>query len=39
MLDLAASVAGAFQSVVGQERKVKVVVRPYDVEKSGWVSF
>jgi hypothetical protein len=37
--DLAASVAGAFQSVVGQERKVKVVIRPYDVEKSGWVSF
>jgi phenylpyruvate tautomerase PptA (4-oxalocrotonate tautomerase family) len=37
--DLAARVARAFQSVVGQERKVKVVVRPYDVEKSGWVSF
>jgi hypothetical protein len=37
--DLAASVAGAFQSVVGRERKVKVVIRPYDVEKSGWVSF
>jgi hypothetical protein len=37
--DLAARVAGAFQAVVGQERKVKVVIRPYDVEKSGWVSF
>lgn len=37
--DLAARVAMAFQSVVGQERKVKVVIRPYDVEKSGWVSF
>lgn len=37
--DLAAGVARAFQSVVGQERKVKVVIRPYDVEKSGWVSF
>jgi len=37
--DLAARVAKAFQSVVGQERKVKVVIRPYDVEKSGWVSF
>ena len=37
--DLAARVARAFQSVVGQERKVKVVIRPYDVEKSGWVSF
>jgi hypothetical protein len=36
---LAAEVARAFQSVVGQERKVKVVIRPYDVEKSGWVSF
>ncbi len=36
--DLAARVAGAFRSVVGQERKVKVVIRPYDVEKSGWVS-
>jgi hypothetical protein len=37
--DLAAGVARAFQSVVGQERKVKVVIRPYPVEKSGWVSF
>ena len=37
--DLATRVARAFQSVVGQERKVKVVIRPYDVEKSGWVSF
>jgi phenylpyruvate tautomerase PptA (4-oxalocrotonate tautomerase family) len=37
--DLAARVARAFQSVVGQERKVKVVIRPYDVERSGWVSF
>ena len=37
--DLAERVARAFQSVVGQERKVKVVIRPYDVEKSGWVSF
>ena len=37
--DLASRVAQAFQSVVGQERKVKVVIRPYDVEKSGWVSF
>ena len=30
--------AEAFQSVVGGERKVKVVIRPYDVEKSGCVS-
>jgi len=36
--DLAARVARAFQSVVGEERKVKVVIRPYDVQKSGWVS-
>jgi hypothetical protein len=37
--DLAARMAMAFQSVVGQDRRVKVVIRPYDVEKSGWVSF
>ena len=37
--DLAARVARAFQSVVGQERKVKVVIRPYDPGGSGWVSF
>ena len=36
--ELAVNVARAFQAVVGQERKVKVVIRPYDVEKSGWVS-
>jgi hypothetical protein len=36
--DLAGRVARAFHSVVGQDRKVKVVIRPYDVEKSGWVS-
>lgn len=35
---LAVGVARAFQSVVGQDRRVKVVIRPYDVEKSGWVS-
>ncbi len=37
--DLATRIATAFQSVVGQDRRVKVVIRPYDVEKSGWVSF
>lgn len=37
--DLAESVAQAFLSVVGRERKVKVVIRPYDVDKSGWVSY
>jgi hypothetical protein len=36
--ELAANVAVAFQSVVGQERKVKVVIRPYAIEQSGWVS-
>jgi hypothetical protein len=36
--DLAAEMATAFRSVVGQDRKVKVVIRPYDVGKSGWVS-
>lgn len=36
--DLATRVATAFQSVVGRDRKVKVVIRPYDVGKSGWVS-
>ncbi len=37
--DLAERVARSFQSVVGQDRRVKVVIRPYDVGKSGWVSF
>jgi hypothetical protein len=36
--DLAARVADSFQSVVGRERKVKVVIRPYDIGQSGWVS-
>ena len=37
--ELATRMAEAFRSVVGEDRKVKVVIRPYDVEKSGWVSF
>jgi hypothetical protein len=37
--DLATRMATAFQSVVGLERSVKVVIRPYDVQRSGWVSF
>ena len=37
--DLATKMAVAFQAAVGRDRKVKVVIRPYDVEKSGWVSF
>jgi len=37
--ELATRVARAFQRVAGSERNVKVVIRPYDVERSGWVSF
>jgi hypothetical protein len=37
--ELATRVARAFQRVVGEERRVKVVIRPYDVQRSGWVSF
>ena len=37
--DPATRIATAFRSVVGEDRRVKVVIRPYDVEKSGWVSF
>ena len=36
--DLAMRMALAFRSVVGDDRRVKVVIRPYDVETSGWVS-
>jgi hypothetical protein len=35
---LAGRVAEAFRAVTGTERKVKVVIRPYDVGRSGWVS-
>ena len=37
--ELATRVARAFQRVAGADRKVKVVIRPYDVGTSGWVSF
>jgi len=37
--ELATRVAKAFRMVAGSDRQVKVVIRPYDVEKSGWVSF
>jgi hypothetical protein len=37
--ELATRVAKGFQGVVGSDRRVKVVIRPYDVEQSGWVSF
>ena len=36
--ELATRLAKAFQSVAGEERSVKVVIRPYDVDVSGWVS-
>ena len=36
--ELATRVAKAFQAATGTDRKVKVVIRPYDVETSGWVS-
>jgi hypothetical protein len=36
--ELATRVATAFQAVAGRDRKVKVVIRPYDVEASGWIS-
>jgi phenylpyruvate tautomerase PptA (4-oxalocrotonate tautomerase family) len=37
--ELAARVANAFQTVAGKDRRVKVVIRPYALEMSGWVSF
>jgi phenylpyruvate tautomerase PptA (4-oxalocrotonate tautomerase family) len=36
--ELAARVAESFKSAAGQDRHVKVVIRPYDVETAGWVS-
>ena len=36
--ELATTVADAVRSVVGSDRMVKVVIRPYDVGTSGWVS-
>ena len=36
--ELATRLAKAFQAVAGEDRKVKVVIRPYDVGASGWVS-
>ena len=36
--ELATRLAKAFQTVAGEDRRVKVVIRPYDVESSGWVS-
>ena len=36
--ELATLVANAFKAVAGGERKVIVVIRPYDVGEAGWVS-
>ncbi len=36
--ELATRLARVIQSVAGEDRRVKVVIRPYDVERSGWVS-
>jgi len=36
--ELATRIAKGFRSVAGEDRKVKVVIRPYDVGTSGWVS-
>ena len=36
--ELATRVARSFQEAVGRDRRVTVVIRPYDVGKSGWVS-
>jgi hypothetical protein len=36
--ELATRVAEGFRSVVGRDRHVKVVIRPYDVGAAGWVS-
>jgi hypothetical protein len=36
--ELAARAAAAVQRVTGSDRKVKVVIRPYDVAGAGWVS-
>ena len=35
--ELAERVAVAFQEVAGADRRVKVVLRPYAVESSGWI--
>jgi hypothetical protein len=36
--ELATAVGHAFKGVVGRDRKVTVVIRPYDVGGAGWVS-
>ena len=36
--DVALRMASAFQRVVGSDRRVKVVLKPYDLGAVGWVS-
>ena len=36
--ETARRMAVAFRDVVGADRQVKVVLKPYDVDRSGWVS-
>jgi hypothetical protein len=36
--ELATRVAEAFKGVAGPGRMVKVVIKPYDIGRSGWVS-
>jgi hypothetical protein len=36
--ELATRAGTAFQCVTGSDRKVTVVIQPYDVEGAGWVS-
>ena len=36
--ELARRMAVAFREVVGADRRVKVVLKPYDITRSGWVS-
>lgn len=36
--ELATRIAAAFRSVAGEDRRVTVVIRPYDVAGAGWVS-
>jgi len=37
--ELATRVARACQRVAGRDQRVTVVIRPYDVDSSGWVSY
>ncbi len=36
--ELATRVGKAFQAVAGKDRKIKVVIQPYDIRTAGWVA-